>query len=85
MIELYFGSKNGIPNVPLSATFKDCTCCVVKPHVVIEGNLGAILEHISKSGKFVVTAMAMFTVKVSNALEFYEIYKGVLSEYEVSN
>lgn len=83
MLELFFGNTNGAPNVPLRATFKNCTCCVIKPHVLIEGNLGAILDHISASEKFNVTAMAMFSVKLQNAKEFYEIYKEVLPEYQV--
>lgn len=81
MLEMFFGKTNGIANVPFRATYKDCTCCIIKPHVIIEGNLGAILEHISTSN-FTITAMAMFTVKLKNSYEFYEIYKGVLPEYE---
>ncbi|XP_059051176.1 nucleoside diphosphate kinase 7-like isoform X3 [Achroia grisella] len=38
MLELFFGYDKGIPRIPFRATFKDCTCCVIKPHAVIEGN-----------------------------------------------
>ncbi|XP_052759072.1 nucleoside diphosphate kinase 7-like isoform X2 [Galleria mellonella] len=82
MLELFFGNDQGIPRIPFRATFKDCTCCVIKPHAVLDGNVGAILEQISTSGKFYISAMAMFSVKLANAEEFYEIYKGVLPEYE---
>ena len=39
---------------------------------------------IEKSG-FTVTAMEMFYVEVANAEEFYEVYKGVVQEFSVSN
>ncbi|XP_037298532.1 nucleoside diphosphate kinase 7 [Manduca sexta] len=82
MLELFFGYENGLPRIPFRATLKNCSCCVIKPHAVIEGNVGSILEQISTSGKFYISAMAMFSVKLANAEEFYEIYKGVLQEYE---
>ncbi|XP_059051175.1 nucleoside diphosphate kinase 7-like isoform X2 [Achroia grisella] len=82
MLELFFGYDKGIPRIPFRATFKDCTCCVIKPHAVIEGNVGSILEQISTSDKFYISAIAMFSVKLANTEEFYEIYKGVLPEYE---
>ncbi|CAB3256507.1 unnamed protein product [Arctia plantaginis] len=82
ILELFFGYEKGLPRIPFRATFKDCTCCIIKPHVVIDGNVGAIHEQISTSGLFYISAMAMFTVKLCNALEFYEVYKGVLPEYE---
>ncbi|RVE41436.1 hypothetical protein evm_013918 [Chilo suppressalis] len=82
MLELFFGYEKGVPRIPFRATFKDCTCCIIKPHAIIDGNVGAILEQISTSGKFYISAMAMFSVKLANAEEFYEIYKGVLPEYE---
>ncbi|CAH0695238.1 unnamed protein product [Spodoptera exigua] len=83
MLELFFGYEKGhLPRVPYRATFENCTCCVIKPHAVLDGNVGAILEKITTSGKFTITAMAMFSVTLSNAAEFYEVYKGVLPEYE---
>lgn len=83
MLELFFGYEKGLPRIPFQATLSNCTCCVIKPHAVIEGSVGSILEQISTSGKFYISAMAMFSVKLSNSEEFYEIYKGVLPEYEV--
>lgn len=83
MLDLYFGFDNGIPNVPFRATLKNCTCCIIKPHVITDGNLGSILEQIATSNKFYVSAIAMFSVKLANAKEFLEVYDGVLPEYEV--
>ncbi|CAH0592558.1 unnamed protein product [Chrysodeixis includens] len=82
MLELFFGYEKGQPRIPFRATFKDCTCCVIKPHAILDGNVGAIFEQISLSGKFYISATAMFSVKLANAEEFYEVYKGVLPEYE---
>ncbi|CAH4031242.1 nucleoside diphosphate kinase 7-like [Pieris brassicae] len=82
MLELFFGYEKGIPRIPFRATLKNCTCCIIKPHAVIDGNIGSILEVIATSKKFYVSAIALFSVKLMNAEEFYEIYKGVLPEYE---
>ncbi|XP_046975377.1 nucleoside diphosphate kinase 7-like [Vanessa cardui] len=82
MLDLFFGYENGVPRVLFRATYKNCTCCVIKPHVIIEGNLGAILEQIATSKHFYISAIAMFSVKLVNAEEFFEVYKGVLPEFE---
>ncbi|VVC93646.1 unnamed protein product [Leptidea sinapis] len=78
MLDLFFGYEKGVPRVPFRATLKNCTCCLIKPHAIIEGNLGAILEQIATSDQFYISAIAMFAVKISNAQEFYEIYKGAM-------
>ncbi|KAJ8737613.1 hypothetical protein PYW08_000208 [Mythimna loreyi] len=82
ILDCFFGEKNGKRLVPLRATFKDCTCCVIKPHAIIDGNLGSIIEHITTSAGFYVSAMAMFTMGIPDAREFYEIYNGILPAYE---
>ncbi|CAH2236306.1 jg10690 [Pararge aegeria aegeria] len=82
MLDKFFGYENGLPRIPFRATLKNCTCCIIKPHVMIDGNVGAILEQIATSSNFYISAIAMFSVKISNAKEFYEVYKGVLPEYE---
>ncbi|XP_052737696.1 nucleoside diphosphate kinase 7 [Bicyclus anynana] len=82
MIDKFFGYENRMPRVPFRATFKNCTCCIIKPHVIIDGNVGSILEQIATSTKFYISAIAMFSVKLSNAQEFYEVYKDVLPEYK---
>ncbi|GBP40000.1 Nucleoside diphosphate kinase 7 [Eumeta japonica] len=82
LIGMFFSCKDSNPIIPLRATFKNCTCCVIKPHAIIDGNLGAIIEQICTTGSFYISAMAMFSISVPNALEFYEVYKGVLPEYE---
>ncbi|XP_013134921.1 PREDICTED: nucleoside diphosphate kinase 7-like [Papilio polytes] len=82
MLDLYFGYEHGVPRVPYRATMTECTCCIIKPHAIIDGNVGSILEQISTSEGFYISAIAMFSVSLLNAKEFYEIYRGVLPEYE---
>ncbi|CAK1540107.1 unnamed protein product [Leptosia nina] len=65
----------------LTATLSNCTLCIVKPHAIREGKLGAALEAIDEGG-FDVTALNMFIVENINAAEFYEVYKGIVQEYK---
>ncbi|XP_028178211.1 nucleoside diphosphate kinase 7 [Ostrinia nubilalis] len=65
----------------LTATLSNCTLCIVKPHAIREGKLGAALEGIDEGG-FEVTALNMFIVENINAAEFYEVYKGIVPEYK---
>ncbi|CAH0405301.1 unnamed protein product [Chilo suppressalis] len=65
----------------LTATLSNCTLCIVKPHAIREGKLGATLEAIDEGG-FEVTAINMFMVENINAAEFYEVYKGIVPEYK---
>jgi len=63
-----------------SACYSECTCCIIKPHAILDGVAGDILTKILECG-FEVTAIIMFTLERANAEEFYEIYKGVVQEY----
>lgn len=63
-----------------TAKFSECTCCVIKPHAVQAGNAGKIISAIMDAG-FEVSAIEMFTLEKANAEEFYEVYKGVVQEY----
>ncbi|KAJ2947962.1 hypothetical protein O0L34_g9754 [Tuta absoluta] len=81
-LNAFFGYVDGTPKIPFRATFKDCTCCIIKPHVLIDGNVGQIFEQISSDDRFYISAMAMFSVRLTDAEEFYEVYKGVVPEYE---
>ncbi|CAG9581535.1 unnamed protein product [Danaus chrysippus] len=65
----------------LTATLSNCTLCIVKPHAIREGKLGAAMEAIDEGG-FDITAFNMFIVENINAAEFYEVYKGIVQEYK---
>ncbi|XP_053772017.1 nucleoside diphosphate kinase homolog 7 isoform X2 [Desmodus rotundus] len=78
-MELFFPSS-GVCGPASTAKFTNCTCCVIKPHAVSEGLLGKILIAIRDAG-FEISAMQMFNMDRVNVEEFYEVYKGVVSEY----
>ncbi|XP_069689055.1 nucleoside diphosphate kinase homolog 7 isoform X2 [Periplaneta americana] len=63
-----------------TVTFKNTTCCIIKPHAVQEGLVGDIISEIQENG-FKITALQMFYMEHPNAEEFYEVYKGVVAEY----
>lgn len=78
-MELFFPSSGGCGPAN-TAKFTNCTCCVIKPHTLSEGLLGKILMAIRDAG-FEISAMQMFNMDRVNVEEFYEVYKGVVAEY----
>uniref|UniRef100_A0A673TA08 Nucleoside diphosphate kinase homolog 7 n=1 Tax=Suricata suricatta TaxID=37032 RepID=A0A673TA08_SURSU len=78
-MELFFPSS-GVCGPANTAKFTNCTCCIIKPHAISEGLLGKILTAIRDAG-FEISAMQMFNMDRVNVEEFYEVYKGVVSEY----
>uniref|UniRef100_A0A8D2BXU9 Nucleoside diphosphate kinase homolog 7 n=1 Tax=Sus scrofa TaxID=9823 RepID=A0A8D2BXU9_PIG len=81
-MELFFPSS-GVCGPANTAKFTNCTtCCIVKPHAISEGLLGKILMAIRDAG-FEISAMQMFNMDRVNVEEFYEVYKGVVSEYNI--
>lgn len=63
-----------------TAAFNNCTCCIIKPHIVHEGLAGQIIDTILAEG-FEISSMEMFTLDRPTAEEFFEVYKGVLPEF----
>ena len=63
-----------------SAYFTNCTCAIIKPHVVAAGLAGEIIDTILEEG-FEISAMQMFSLDRPTAQEFFEVYKGVLPEF----
>lgn len=53
------------------------TLGVIKPHAVLDGLSGLILDIVNEH--FDVTALRMCTLDKASAAEFYEVYKGVLA------
>ncbi|XP_060886459.1 nucleoside diphosphate kinase 7 [Labrus mixtus] len=78
-LEFFFPSTIG-HGPSNTAIYTDCTCCIIKPHAISEGLAGKILNSISAAG-FEISALQMFNVDRANAEEFYEVYKGVVTEY----
>ncbi|KAJ9578797.1 hypothetical protein L9F63_005005 [Diploptera punctata] len=63
-----------------TATFKNCTCCIIKPHAIQEELVNILYNDDSDNG-FKITAIQLFYMEHANAEEFYEVYKGVVAEY----
>ena len=61
----------------------NCSCLIIKPHTIAEGNAGKIIDIILNEG-FEISSMQMFTLDKMQAEEFMEAYKGVLPEYAKS-
>ncbi|XP_028614454.1 nucleoside diphosphate kinase 7 [Grammomys surdaster] len=78
-MELFFPSSGGCGPAN-TAKFTNCTCCIIKPHAISEGMLGKILISI-RDACFEMSAIQMFNMDRANVEEFYEVYKGVVSEY----
>ena len=55
----------------------------MKPHAVKDGLVGNIVDIIQSHG-FSVTGLQSFHLKYEHAEEFFEIYKGVVQDYTVS-
>ncbi|RMX48630.1 hypothetical protein pdam_00007997 [Pocillopora damicornis] len=75
----FFGDKSFIGKN--TASFSNCTLCIIKPHAIIQGNTGKIISAITSKG-FEISALQMFHLERANAEEFYEVYKGVVNEYQ---
>ncbi|CAL8271708.1 unnamed protein product [Arctogadus glacialis] len=78
-VEFFFPSTAG-HGPSNTAQYTECTCCILKPHALSQGLAGKVLNSISKAG-FEISALQMFTMDRANAEEFYEVYKGVVTEY----
>ena len=63
-----------------TAVLNNCTLCLIKPHILNEGNVGSVIEMILSAG-FEISAMEMFNLSRPVVEEFYDVYKGVLPEY----
>lgn len=75
--QFFFGGK---PFGRNTAVCSDSTLAIIKPHAVKEGLTGKILRELVQSG-LSVSALQMFHVEKANSEEFYEVYKGVVREY----
>jgi nucleoside-diphosphate kinase len=71
---LFFG------NMKTSAQLSSCTLCIIKPHIVKSCQAGQVIDWILQKG-FEISAMEMFTLNRPQIEEFYDVYKGVLPEY----
>lgn len=54
---------------------------LIKPHAVLSGDAGRIVQYISSPGGFHIVAAELFHLDRTHAEDFYEVYKGVVAEY----
>lgn len=73
-------TKSVLKAVRCPAQLNNCTACVIKPHAVLGGAAGQIIDAILEKG-FEISAMQMFALDRSSVEEFYEVYKGVIPDY----
>jgi nucleoside-diphosphate kinase len=76
-INFIFGKNNRAKNIP---QLSNCSCLIIKPHIIAEGNAGKIIDIVLSQG-FDISSMEMFYLDKTTAEEFFEVYKGVLPEY----
>ena len=78
--EFWFGEDARSRLMKTTALLNNCTLCIIKPHIVVGGQAGQIIDMILSEG-FEISAMEMFYLNKPSAEEFYDVYKGVLPEY----
>jgi len=76
--EALFGGRMMLTAAP--EEFESSSLLLVRPHAVRDGKLGAILHQVIESG-FSLRALSMVQLSRPNAVEFMEVYKGVVPEY----
>ncbi|KAI8904418.1 nucleoside diphosphate kinase [Gorgonomyces haynaldii] len=65
-----------------SAVFKNSTLCIIRPHALIHGQTGKIVQDIIDGG-FQISDLQLFHLNFANGEEFLEVYKGVVPEYHL--
>jgi nucleoside-diphosphate kinase len=63
-----------------TATLDNCTCCIIRPHIVKERKVGAVVSDITSRG-FTISTIQMVRLDKTASAEFLNIYKGVLPDY----
>lgn len=71
---------NMLSDTPTTATLDCCTCCIIKPHAIKEGNVGKILDIIISQG-YEISAMETLRFDKQQSEEFLEVYRGVVPEF----
>ncbi|KAK0084944.1 hypothetical protein PV325_006044 [Microctonus aethiopoides] len=79
-IEEYFPNLKSKRTIDTSATFKNCTLCIILPHAVQTKLIGDIVNDIQKAN-YKISAIQSFNINPVDADEFLEVYKGIMSEY----
>ena len=65
---------------PPTATYSNCTCCVLKPHIVKSRQIGSILHYLY-SNQYEISAMKLCHLNQFEAMEFFKVYEGICKEF----
>jgi len=65
---------------PTTASFSNCTLCLVRPHAVKEGGVGPVIAAIMEAG-LEVAALDTLTLPRVMAVEMFDVYRGVVPYY----
>ncbi|KAL4453729.1 hypothetical protein ABPG74_009625 [Tetrahymena malaccensis] len=76
-LDFFFSKQSQLKK---TAIFKNCTCCVIKPHVVKQKLSGKIIDIILSEG-YEISAMQSFFLDRPTSEEFLDLYKGVLPDF----
>lgn len=76
-LDFFFGENSCLRT---TAIFNNCSCGVIKPHIVTERRIGKVIDQIIAGG-FEISSLEMFNLDKPTAEEFMVVYKGVLPEY----
>lgn len=68
--------------LPTTAVLDNCSLCLVRPRMLREGCVGAILDAILSAG-FEISALKTLHLQMHDADEFFRVYKGVVRQYHV--
>ncbi|KAL0582236.1 hypothetical protein ABG067_007935 [Albugo candida] len=60
---------------------QNCTCAVILPHIVKNKLTGKVIEAVQEYPESIITAMESFHLDRASAVEFLEVYDGVLPHY----
>jgi len=63
-----------------TALLNNCSCLIIKPHALIAGQAGKIIDNVLEEG-FEISALELYNLNKPTAEEFFEVYKGVLPEF----
>jgi len=79
-VDFFFGGDADSRAMKTTAVLNNCSLCIIKPHIIRDGQLGQVIDMILQAG-FEISACEMFNLSRSTIEEFYSVYKGVLPEY----
>ena len=66
-LQFFFGKKNSLTS---PACFNNCSCLVIKPHIITDGYVGQVIDAVLASG-FEISAMEMFWLDKPSTDVFY--------------